>query len=122
MYLATLTSQSMDKVINWYLLLIIFVFDPLAITLVVVANQAFSYNKPKESVSNIQEPEPIQEPVISSDIESIIEESTSIEEPVHEIIGNTPMHVEIKDDTKDIYQEKVINEEPPKTKTGGRYY
>jgi hypothetical protein len=41
MYLSKLTGVSMDRVINWYLLLIIFVFDPLAITLVVVANQAF---------------------------------------------------------------------------------
>ena len=125
MYLATLTGQTMDKVINWYLLLIIFVFDPLAITLVVVANQAFSYNKPKESETNIQEPDPIQEPVISSEIESNVEES--IEPVVHEIleqdpIGNPPMHVEITEQPSDIYQEKVTNEKTPKRKTGGRYY
>jgi len=121
MYLATLTGQSMDKVINWYLLLIIFVFDPLAITLVVVANQAFSY-KTKESETNIQEPEPIQEPVISSDIESNIEESVDVKEIDQEIIGNIPMHVEIKDDLKDIYQEKVTNPEPSKPNISGRYY
>jgi hypothetical protein len=45
MYLSKLTGLSMDRVINWYLLLIIFVFDPLAIALVVVANQAFSKKK-----------------------------------------------------------------------------
>ena len=45
MYLSKLTGLSMDRVINWYLLLIIFVFDPLAVTLVVVANQAFSKKK-----------------------------------------------------------------------------
>ena len=47
MYLSNLTGMPMDQVINWYLLLIIFVFDPLAISLVVVANQAFSKTKPK---------------------------------------------------------------------------
>lgn len=47
MYLSNLTGMPMDKVINWYLLLIIFVFDPLAISLVVIANQAFSKSKPK---------------------------------------------------------------------------
>ena len=31
----------MDSIINWFMLLIIFVFDPLAIALVVVANVAF---------------------------------------------------------------------------------
>lgn len=47
MYLSNLTGMPMDKVINWYLLLIIFVFDPLAISLVVIANQAFSKSNPK---------------------------------------------------------------------------
>ena len=37
----------MDKVVNWFLLLIIFVFDPLAIALVVAANMAFAQINPK---------------------------------------------------------------------------
>ena len=32
----------MDRIINWYILVIIFVFDPLAIALVVAANFAFA--------------------------------------------------------------------------------
>jgi len=38
----------MDKIINWFLLVIIFVFDPLAISLVIAANFAFAKIKPKE--------------------------------------------------------------------------
>ena len=41
-YMAELTNQPMDTIINWFMLLIIFVFDPLAIVLVVIANMAFS--------------------------------------------------------------------------------
>jgi hypothetical protein len=41
-YLANLTGYSMDKIINWFLLIIIFVFDPLAISLVIAANFAFN--------------------------------------------------------------------------------
>jgi hypothetical protein len=41
-YLSGLTGQPMDKIINWFLLVIIFVFDPLAISLVIAANFAFS--------------------------------------------------------------------------------
>ena len=37
----------MDQIINWFMLLIIFVFDPLAIGMVVAANMAFSISKPK---------------------------------------------------------------------------
>ena len=41
-YLSNLTGQSMDKIINWFLIVIIFVFDPLAIALVIAANFAFA--------------------------------------------------------------------------------
>jgi len=47
-YLAETTGQPMNKVVNWFLLLIIFVFDPLAIALVVAANMAFAQLRPKE--------------------------------------------------------------------------
>ena len=40
-YLSGLTGTSMDKIINILLLVIIFVFDPLAISLVIAANFAF---------------------------------------------------------------------------------
>ena len=40
-YLSGLTGYPMDKIINWFLLVIIFVFDPLAIALVIAANFAF---------------------------------------------------------------------------------
>ena len=46
-YLSGLTGTSMDKIINWLLLVIIFVFDPLAISLVVAANMAFANAFPK---------------------------------------------------------------------------
>ena len=53
-YLAETTGQDMGVVVNWFLLLIIFVFDPLAIALVIAANMAFAQlkgdNKVKMSV------------------------------------------------------------------------
>ena len=47
-YLSGLTGVSMDKIINILLLIIIFVFDPLAISLVVAANFAFEKAYPKK--------------------------------------------------------------------------
>jgi len=41
-YIADLIGIEMDRVVNWFLLLIIFVFDPLAIALIIAANFAFS--------------------------------------------------------------------------------
>jgi len=56
-YLSGLTGTPMDKIINWLLLVIIFVFDPLAISLVVAANFAFAQAFPKkeEQVDNYDE-------------------------------------------------------------------
>ena len=50
-YISNLTGQPMDKIINWFLLVIIFVFDPLAISLVIAANFAFAQIKPKKEIS-----------------------------------------------------------------------
>ena len=47
-YISKLTGQPMDKIINWFLLVIIFVFDPLAISLVIAANFAFAQIRPKK--------------------------------------------------------------------------
>ena len=62
-YLSGLTGIAMDKIINVLLLVIIFVFDPLAISLVIAANFAFSRINPVEvpKVEEQIEPEPIQE-------------------------------------------------------------
>jgi len=46
-YLSSLTGYPMDKIINILLLIIIFVFDPLAISLVIATNFAFDQAYPK---------------------------------------------------------------------------
>lgn len=54
-YISKLTGKSMDSVVNILTMMIIFIFDPLAISLVLAANYAFTLIKPK--------PEPVSEPV-----------------------------------------------------------
>ena len=56
-YLSGLTGLPMDKIINYLLLVIIFVFDPLAIALVIAANFAFEQlkSKNKEQITGIPE-------------------------------------------------------------------
>ncbi len=49
-YLAETTGKDMGTVVNWFLLLIVFVFDPLAIAMVVAANFAFAQIKPKSKI------------------------------------------------------------------------
>ena len=56
-YLAETTGKDMGQVVNWFLLLIIFVFDPLAIALVIAANMAFAQLKPPDSIVRMSVPE-----------------------------------------------------------------
>ena len=53
-YLSKLTGVAMDRIINWYILVIIFVFDPLAISLVIAANFAFAQLR-KTSINKLTE-------------------------------------------------------------------
>ena len=60
-YLANLTGVTMDRIINWFLLVIIFVFDPLAIALVVAANFAFAQLKKKDTPKPLENDEELEE-------------------------------------------------------------
>lgn len=44
-YIAKLTGSDIDSVVNWYIIVLMLVFDPLAIALVVAANFAFEMNQ-----------------------------------------------------------------------------
>ena len=55
-YIAKLTGKSMDQVINWFIIALMLVFDPLAVSLVVGANVIFrDKNKEKEKLKLSQE-------------------------------------------------------------------
>ena len=73
-YMAELTGKPMEQIVNWFMLLIIFVFDPLAIAMVVAANMAFAQIKgfkPKEEKKEYKvykKPEAPKEKVIIKEV------------------------------------------------------
>jgi len=69
-YLSNLTGQPMDKVINWFLIIIMLVFDPLAISLIVAANFAFNQIQPPKQELEIYEPKSEPEPKIEPEPQS----------------------------------------------------
>ena len=89
-YLSGLTGTPMDKIINILLLVIIFVFDPLAISLVVAANFAFDIANRKN---------------IYDEYEDEIEE---------DLWDDMPYEDEEYEDIKDIDVEEEIIEPPKK--------
>ena len=74
-YLSGLTGIGMDRIINYLLLVIIFVFDPLAIALVIAANFAFArLNKRDET--------PLEEKV--EDMRNVVEAYDYLQDEIKE--------------------------------------
>ena len=97
-YLSGLTGIPMDKIINYLLLIIIFVFDPLAIALVIAANFAFEQSKTATFIPNsIKIRQPLQSPLTIKDKILIDKEKPSDFEIVAE-------------ENKNILKEEVLSE------------
>jgi hypothetical protein len=78
-YLSTLTGIAMDRIINWFLLVIIFVFDPLAISLIIAANFAFNQLRKTPINKPIENPEEPISPTPNLDHNQLTESLSSLE-------------------------------------------
>jgi hypothetical protein len=97
-YLSGLTGIPMDRIINYLLLTIIFVFDPLAIALVVAANFAFEKLRPKTRENIYGEKEVIED------------DSYWTEEEIEDFTQQPEKDWEIVDDEKSPTLEEKINQ------------
>jgi hypothetical protein len=52
-FMAEITGKPMSTIVNWFALLIIFVFDPLAVTLVIAFNTALKIDKGEDDVKKV---------------------------------------------------------------------
>ena len=86
-YVSEITGADIKTVANWFIFMLIFVFDPLAITLVIVTNQAFAQRKPKVDIfdePNIIESKHIVE-TVSVSKEIIEQEKQAIQTEIDKI-------------------------------------
>jgi len=69
-YLSGLLNKPMDQIINWFILIIIFVFDPLAVSLVIAFNNAMKVDKGEKDKKKVVEKRELygEEPEEGSDI------------------------------------------------------
>ena len=101
-YLSGLTGTPMDKIINILLLVIIFVFDPLAISLVVAANFAFDQANRKNLYDEYED-----------EIEPDLWDDDPWEESTREEVMNELEDIEV--DSEEVIPEedwKVVDEDP----------
>jgi hypothetical protein len=78
-YLSELTGVEMNRIINWLLLIIIFVFDPLAIALVIAANFAFNQLRPKKEY-------PLEEQV--EDMKKVVDAYDTLKDEIEDNEGS----------------------------------
>jgi hypothetical protein len=85
-YVSEITGWGVKSVANIFILLIIFVFDPLAIVLVIATNQAFERLKPKTNIYGEHKPEK----EIRDRVAKLKEEGQLPSEPTEEEIIEEP--------------------------------
>lgn len=76
MYVAAISNTSLERVVNWFILLFIIVFDPLAVILLVSANHLLNNKEPDAPmsdkvdnlVSDISDPDINETPVQASEV------------------------------------------------------
>lgn len=107
-YIAELTGVPMAKVVNYLILLLIFVFDPLAIALILITNRVFEL----DGIENPLEPKKKPSPISSDDehaneylqTPSFTHTSEGVSEGVNEI---EPLMMDEQHDDDDAVSEPV---------------
>jgi hypothetical protein len=108
-YLANLTGKSLDEIVNWYIIILMLVFDPLAIALVLAANFAFS--KSKENNEEIKDDHVTEKLEIEDQQEAKKEEETLEKKRIEFQKDNSETTIEIKDFIKKEVEEKEEEKE-----------
>lgn len=91
----------LERAVRWVIILIVFVFDPLALTLVIAATMSYKWEDSEEEPES-EEPEP----VVEEPKPELIEEPVIIEEPVLEIKEPEP-ELEMTTEQEVTFDEKL---------------
>ena len=112
-YLSNLLDKPMTDIINWFILIIIFVFDPLAVALVIAFNNAIKVDKgEKDKKKVVQKRELYGEEPEDEDKDAKIE---SLEETLDNVLDDIPNKVnqfETYLNDIDVVYEEVVAEAP----------
>ena len=82
-YLSEITGKPMNVIVNWFALLIIFVFDPLAVTLVIAFNTALKVDKGEKETDEI-EAKPFNDKPLDGELAEVMDSM------LYSKVGNEP--------------------------------
>ena len=101
-YLARTFGTDIDTVVKFFIFILIFVFDPLAVMLVIAYNQALLQNKPKEKTQDEHWKDIYSQPTFTDDEDFSIEDEMIEEDNERmDIIGqngNDGLHYDLEDE------------------------
>jgi hypothetical protein len=100
-YIASITGKSMDQVVNWFIIALMLVFDPLAIALVISANVVFS--KPKDNTPPKPKGGLNDRPDVKQAMEMAakLSEGHEIDEDEPTALAFTPYYIEDEDEDEE---------------------
>jgi hypothetical protein len=86
LYLSRITGIPMDNVVNWFILILVIVFDPLAVSLVIAANHLSDKEKKKYELEDLVKslPKPVNDQITDDVTQSNL------------VVGETPKEEEQK--------------------------
>lgn len=128
-YISELTATTTNRVVNWFLLAIIFVFDPFAIALVLAAIHAWNLKNQHVENTGVDDPdeEVINSPGKTNWASKIVNQyKETLEEikkkdaekfgtHIDELPGLTLDQVVVKEPSEKIQEDLIIHPEPKKT-------
>jgi len=112
-YISELTGKPMASVVNYLILLLIFVFDPLAIALVLITNRVFELQGEINPLEPDVKKTPIEESITINEVpEPIVNEVK--EEIIEEVIPEEIVAEEVKEEIKEeeVKPTPIIKHEP----------
>jgi hypothetical protein len=120
-YVSELSGWGLNEVANLFILILIFVFDPLAITLVIATNQAFKANRKRPSTDEVtDEVDPIIiEKIVEVPVEVIKEVEKIVEVPVEVFVekGKVVPNIEELFESDNLYMDIMLDDETTTTTT-----
>jgi hypothetical protein len=122
LYLSRITGIPMDNVVNWFILILVIVFDPLAVSLVIAANHLSSKEKQKETLDELSEigqeigigyEEPTQSfpPAVNDQItDSVTQSHLQVQSQITDAVTQGVVEV-VKEENEDFFPKEVLLEE-----------
>ena len=88
LYLSRITGIPMDNVVNWFILILVIVFDPLAVSLVIAANHLSDKEKKKYELEDLVEslPKPVNDQITDAVTQSNLVVGETLKEEEQKVI------------------------------------